>query len=186
MTATGEREHALIGSLAWIAGARRICGNCPRSPRPRERPRRMGNKATLATLATQNNTLSVRDKGGCFEDPYTDTLARRQSASASPDARLGGWSDAQPRRPTRADADVFGVKEQKIGSKRQAWPFSRPHNDEASLGPQSAAQGACGSSPDPTCVLMPPALDLIPLWSGAGGIAARLPKNPSSPLRRCT
>ena len=25
------------------------------------------------------------------------------------------------------------MKEQKIGSKRQAWPFSRPHNDEASL-----------------------------------------------------
>jgi hypothetical protein len=38
-----------------------------------------------------------------------------------------------------------------------------------------------GPAPDPTCVLMPPAIDPIPLWNGAGGIAARLPETPSSP-----
>ena len=55
------------------------------------------------------------------------------------------------------DADVWRESAEDWPKKAGA-AFSRPHNDGASLGPQSATQGACDTRPRSARVLMPPAL----------------------------
>ena len=65
--------------------------------------------------------------------PLQGRASVRQSGPTScPTSRLTGdgrASSGAPRRWLARLTRTFGVKEQKIGKKRQAWPFSRPHND---------------------------------------------------------
>jgi len=83
-------------------------------------------------------------------------------------------------RPCAAAPDAgVGVKEQKIGSERQARPLLRAQGDGASRRPQSATQGA------PSDASLPPVLSPAHIGEGSGRQNARLPENPSSPLRRC-
>ena len=83
-------------------------------------------------------------------------VAMRRRVNMIPFAVTIPQGERDPDRPSDAQADAFmasfrlaglpdadvGAKAQKIGRERQARPLLRAQSDDASLGPQSATQGA--------------------------------------------